>query len=249
VSEALVPVPGSDVRPGSGQMFDRIARRYDLLNRLMSFGVDKRWRKKTVAALALPASEPSRVLDLATGTGDLAIDIARRHPAATVVGLDPSVGMLDVGRVKLAERGLDGRIELVEGDAQRLPYPDASFDGTTIAFGIRNVPDRGAALREMARVVRPGGRVCILELSEPRGGVIGPLARFHVHVVVPRMGALLSGAKEYRYLQSSIEAFPPAPEFVALMRQSGLDIVEVRPLTFGVCHLYVGTPRAGGVAS
>src|SRR5688572_32427605 len=123
-------------------MFDRIARRYDLLNRLMSFGVDRRWRKKTVAALALPASEPSRVLDLATGTGDLAIDIARRHPAATVVGLDPSVGMLEVGRRKLIERGLDGRVEMVVGDAQQLPYPGASFDGATIAFGIRNVPDR-----------------------------------------------------------------------------------------------------------
>jgi demethylmenaquinone methyltransferase / 2-methoxy-6-polyprenyl-1,4-benzoquinol methylase len=234
----------AEVRPGSGQMFDRIAHRYDLLNRLMSFGVDRRWRKRTVAALNLPGG-PSRVLDLATGTGDLALDIARRHPRATVVGVDPSVGMLEVGQHKVAARGLDRRVQLVVGDAQELEFPDDSFDGATIAFGIRNVPNRSAALREMARVVKPGGRVCILELSEPRGGVIAPLARFHVHVVVPRMGALLSGAREYRYLQASIEGFPPADEFAALMEKSGLDIVEVRPLTFGVCHLYVATPRAG----
>ena len=229
-------------RPGSGQMFDRIARRYDLLNRLMSFGVDRRWRKRTVAALALTG--PARVLDVATGTGDLAIDIARRHRDATVVGVDPSVGMLEVGRRKIAARGLADRIELVEGDAQALAFPDDHFAGATIAFGIRNVPDRAAGLREMARVVRPGGRVCVLELGEPRGGVMAPLARFHVHVVVPRLGALLSGAREYRYLQSSIAAFPPAEEFAALMASCGLDIVEVRPLTFGVCHLYVGAVRA-----
>jgi ubiquinone/menaquinone biosynthesis methyltransferase len=152
-------VATGEVRPGSGQMFDRIARRYDLLNRLMSFGVDKRWRKRTVAALQLPVDGPSRVLDLATGTGDLAIDIARRHRGAHVIGSDPSVGMLDVGRHKIIDRRLEGRVELEVGDAQQLRFEDDSFDGCTIAFGIRNVPDRAAALREMARVVRPGGWV------------------------------------------------------------------------------------------
>jgi demethylmenaquinone methyltransferase/2-methoxy-6-polyprenyl-1,4-benzoquinol methylase len=237
----------SDVRPGSGQMFDRIARRYDLLNRVMSFGIDKRWRKKTVAALAL-GDRPATVLDLATGTGDLAVDIARRHPKTRVIGVDPSVGMLEVGRKKVADLGLADRIDLRVGDAQALELATDSVDGATIAFGIRNVPDRALGLREMARVVRPGGRVCILELSEPRGGLMAPLARFHVHVVVPRLGALLSGAREYRYLQSSIAAFPPADQFATLMEESGLDIVEVVPLTFGVCHLYVGTPRPGAGA-
>ncbi len=250
---AVVPssaVTTEPVKAGSGAMFDRIARRYDLLNRVMSFGVDRRWRKRTVNALALPGGEPCRVLDVATGTGDLAIDVARRHAGAEIIGVDPSRKMIDVGRGKLAARGLDARVTLEEGDAQALRHSDASFDGVCIAFGIRNVPDRGRGLAEMARVCKPGGRVAILELGEPHKGVIAPLARFHIRHVVPRLGAWLSGAKEYRYLQSSIAAFPPPEEFAALMQASGLHVLEVVPLTFGVCTLYVGTPAAlGGGAS
>lgn len=227
-------------RPGSGAMFDKIARRYDLLNRLMSFGVDKRWRKRTVKACALPGTDACRVLDVATGTGDLAIDIARRHPGATVVGVDPSAQMIAVGDKKVTK--FDGRVTLQLGDAQALAFDDDSFDAVTIAFGIRNVPDRALGLREMARVCKPGGRVAILELGEPQKGVIAPLARFHIRQVVPRVGALLSGAKEYRYLQSSIAAFPPPDEFAALMTANGLAVLEVVPLTFGVCNLYVGRP-------
>jgi demethylmenaquinone methyltransferase/2-methoxy-6-polyprenyl-1,4-benzoquinol methylase len=227
------------VSMGSGAMFDNIAGRYDLLNRLISFGVDQRWRRKTVAALELRAG--ARALDLATGTADLAVRIAVTHADATVVGLDPSSGMLDVGRTKVARAGLDGRIELVVGDAQALPFDDASFDGITIAFGIRNVPDRLKALREMARVVKPGGRVAVLELSEPRSGILGPLARFHVHHVVPFVGGLISGSREYRYLQTSIAQFPPPDQFAATMREAGLEVLRVEPLTFGVCTLYVAT--------
>ena len=226
--------------PGSGAMFDNIARRYDLLNRVMSFGVDRRWRKKTVRALALPGDGPGRVLDVATGTGDLAIDVARMHPGAEIIGVDPSTKMIEVGRKKLVARDLADRVRLDEGDAQALPYDDDSFDGVCIAFGIRNVPDRARGLREMARVCRPGGRIAILELGEPKKGVIAPLARFHIRHVVPRLGAWLSGAKEYRYLQTSIAAFPPPDEFAALMKVSGIDVIEVVPLTFGVCNLYVG---------
>ncbi|RLB55505.1 MAG: bifunctional demethylmenaquinone methyltransferase/2-methoxy-6-polyprenyl-1,4-benzoquinol methylase UbiE [Deltaproteobacteria bacterium] len=229
------------VRGGSGAMFDRIARRYDLLNRVVSFGIDQRWRKKAVRALALPRG--ARVLDLATGTADLALRIARTHPDAHVVGVDPSRGMLDVGQAKIAAANLSGRIELVEGDAEKLPFEDDCFDGVTIAFGIRNVPDRGAALREMARVTKPGGRVVVLELSEPKSGIFGPLARFHIHTVVPRVGALLSGAREYLYLQESIAAFPPPAEFAELAEASELDVLTVRPLTFGVSCLYVAEPR------
>ncbi len=225
-------------RGGSGEMFDNIADRYDLLNRVLSLGIDQRWRRRTIAALELGSD--ARVLDLATGTGDLALMIARRSPTAQVVGLDPSAGMLKVARDKVAAKGLEQRIELVLGDAERLPFEAESFDAVTIAFGIRNVPDRAAALREMRRVLRPGRKAAILELGEPRGGLLGPLARFHVHTVVPWLGALLSGAREYRYLQQSIAAFPPPEQFAALMQQSGFSEVRVHPLHFGVCHLYVG---------
>jgi demethylmenaquinone methyltransferase/2-methoxy-6-polyprenyl-1,4-benzoquinol methylase len=225
---------------GSGEMFDKIAARYDAMNRVLSFGLDRGWRKRTVRALALGAKP--RVLDLATGTGDLAIDIARRHPDAQVIGLDPSREMLAVAEQKIAKRQLASRVTLVHGDAQSLPYGDAELDATTIAFGIRNVPDRPKALREMARVVKPGGRVAILELGEPRRGVMSAAARFHTHHVVPRLGALLSGAREYRYLQRSIAAFPPSEEFAQIMEGAGLHVLEVVPLTFGVCTLYVATP-------
>lgn len=230
----------TEVRQGSGQMFDAIAERYDLLNRIISLGIDQRWRRLTVAALEL--KERPRVLDLATGTADLALRIAQTHPDAQVIGLDPSVNMLSIGRDKARREEIDDRVKLVEGDAQALPFDDDRFDGVTIAFGIRNVPDRGKALAEMARVTRPGGRVAILELSEPRSGVLGPLARFHVHHVVPTIGGLISGKKEYRYLQKSIADFPPPEAFAELMRESGLEVLEVTPLTFGVCTLYVGTP-------
>ena len=226
---------------GSGAMFDRIAGRYDAMNRVLSLGLDRGWRRRTVRALQL--GERPRVLDLATGTGDLAVEIARMHPGATVIGLDPSMAMLAIAERKIARRGLADRVTLVRGDAQYLPYRNCEMDAATIAFGIRNVPDRPAALREMARVVRPGGRVAVLELGEPRRGLLARVARFHTRHVVPRLGALLSGAREYRYLQCSIAAFPAAAEFAAVMEQAGLHVVDVAPMTFGVCTLYVATPR------
>lgn len=230
---------------GSGSMFDAIAERYDLLNRLMSLGVDQSWRRQTVAALDL--SQGARVLDVATGTGDLALMIALENPGVTVVGLDPSERMLAIGRNKVHHACLTGRVELVPGDAQELPFDTAHFDGVSIAFGIRNVADRDCALREMARVTRAGGRVAVLELSEPdRSSLMGSLARFHVHTVVPWLGALISGAREYAYLQRSIERFPPSATFAEQMQEAGLSVLEVRPLCFGVCHLYVATPEARG---
>jgi demethylmenaquinone methyltransferase/2-methoxy-6-polyprenyl-1,4-benzoquinol methylase len=226
---------------GSGAMFDAIAPRYDLVNRVISLGIDQSWRKKTVRSLELGTG--ARVLDVATGTADLALMIAETEPSASIVGLDPSAGMLAVGKDKVEQRGLGARIRLVEGSAESLPFDDGSFDGTCIAFGIRNVPDRARALAEMARVTKKGGRVSILELSEPRKGPLARLARFHVHTLVPRVGAFLSRAPEYRYLEQSIAAFPPADEFGALMDRSGLSVREIVPLTFGVCHLYVAEPR------
>ena len=226
---------------GSGAMFDRIAPRYDFLNRVLSLGIDQSWRTRAARALALPLDRPSRVLDLATGTADLAIRIATLHPLATVVGTDPSREMLARGVEKVRTRALHDRVTLGAGDAQSVQEPDASFDGACIAFGIRNVPDRALALREMRRVVSPGGRVVVLELGEPNVGIVGPLARFHVRVLVPRIGALISGAREYRYLQTSIAAFPEPADFEAMMRDAGLAEVTHTPLTFGACTLYIGS--------
>jgi demethylmenaquinone methyltransferase/2-methoxy-6-polyprenyl-1,4-benzoquinol methylase len=238
-------VPASESappRPGSGEFFDTIADRYDLLNRILSLGFDLRWRAHAVRTLAL---EPGRcVLDLATGTADLAIACALACPGIEVLGLDLSPRMLEIGARKVARRRLQSRIRLELGDAQRLDrLPDASFDAVTMAFGIRNLPDREAALREMRRVAKPGAPIAILELSEPRGGLFAPLARSHIHVLVPWVGGLLSGAEAYRYLQRSIAAFPPPEAIVAAMRKAGIEHPRAEPLTFGVCHLYVG--RAG----
>jgi len=230
-------------RGGSGAMFDEIAHRYDLLNRILSFGTDQGWRRATIAALG--AGPGMRFLDLATGTGDLALRLLRTHPDTTVVGLDPSARMLERARRKAELAGASKLVEWVIGDAEALPFDDASFDGVCMAFGIRNVPDRPRALREMARVTRAGGRVAILELSDPDSGWLRSLARLHVHRVVPRLGGWLSGAREYRYLAESIAAFPPPAEFASSMGEAGLTVQQVRRLTFGAAHLYVA--RSGGL--
>lgn len=222
------------VTPGSGAMFDRIAPRYDLLNRCMSLGLDRRWRRRLVSAVV--SGPDGHFLDLATGTGDVAILLARAAPGARVRGLDPSEGMLALGRAKVLSAGLAERVTLVAGEATRLPFESGAFDGVTMAFGIRNVADRPAALREMVRVTRPGGTIAILELGEPSN----PLARWHVHHVVPRLGAWLSGAGEYGYLQRSIEAFPLPEHFVAILRACGVVDPRVLSLTLGTAHLYTG---------
>lgn len=221
---------------GSGAMFDRIAGKYDRLNRIISLGMDRGWRDRLVRALQLPKS--ARVLDVATGTADVAIAIADMHGDAEVIGLDPSSNMLEVGRTKIGSYG--DRIRLVEGDAQALPFPDGHFDGACISFGIRNVPDRAKGLAEMRRVVKPGGRVVVLELGEPKGGPMAFFARLHVHHIVPRLGAYLSRAPEYRYLQKSIAAFPQPEEFAAMMGDAGLAEVTIERLAFGAAHIYCG---------
>ena len=233
--------PDGAPKAGSGRMFDAIADKYDLVNRVISLGMDQSWRRRAVRSLG--AGDGATILDLATGTADLAILIAAMVPGAKIIGVDPSSGMLAIGKKKVLAGGLADRIDLREGDAQALDLPDRSVDGVTMAFGIRNVPDRPRALREMARVTKPGARIAILELSEPREGPMGALARFYVHGIVPRVGGALSGKREYRYLQESIAAFPPPAEFAATMRASGLDMIETVPLLFGAAVLFVATPR------
>jgi demethylmenaquinone methyltransferase/2-methoxy-6-polyprenyl-1,4-benzoquinol methylase len=220
-------------------MFDRIAPRYDLLNRLMSLGLDGAWRRRLVRALGLRAG--ARVLDVATGTGDVAVTIAKLAPGALITGLDPSARMLRIAREKLAAAG--AHFEGVAGSAEALPFADGAFDACSMAFGIRNVADRPRALAELARVTRPGGSIGILELGEPRSGLLAPLARLHIHQVVPRLGAWLSGAREYRYLEQSIAAFPAPDEFVALLERAGLARARAEPLGFGAVSLFVAESR------
>lgn len=222
-------------RAGSGEMFDAIAVRYDLLNRILSLGLDRGWRRAAVDSLSLVNG--AALLDLACGTGDVALEAARRVPGVRITGVDPSGKMLAIARDKARRAGLE-TIEFAPGSAEQLPFDDAAFDAATMAFGIRNVPDRPTALRELRRVLRPGGRLAILELVEPRGPILGRAARFHVQQIVPRLGALLSGAREYRYLRESIEAFPPPEVFAGLLENAGFAEVSAQPLTFGSCCLF-----------
>lgn len=221
---------------GSGQMFDRIAARYDLLNRLMSFGLDIWWRRQLVRRL--PRQAGAHILDVATGTADLALAIAKAHTSANITGVDPSDAMRAIGTKKIRKHALEKRIQLHFGDAQALPFADASFDAATISFGIRNVPDRLQGLREMRRVVKPGGQILVLELAEPKQGILGPLVRWYIHKFVPTLGAFLSGVQEYRYLQRSIAAFPAPEAFVQLCHQADLKHVQYTRLSFGAVSLF-----------
>ncbi len=221
-------------------MFDAIAGRYDFLNHVLSAGIDRRWRRRAVQALQLRGTDV--VLDLCTGTGDLAIATVGAQPgAARVIGVDFSSAMLAVGRAKLQQSRLDSRIALVRGDATRIPIADRSVDAATIAFGIRNVNDVAGTCREMARVVRPGGRCAILEFAVPEIPVLGPAYLWYLHRLLPRIGRVLSGSDEaYGYLSASIDAFATPAELVKTLQQSGFEDISAIPLTIGSVRLYTG---------
>jgi demethylmenaquinone methyltransferase / 2-methoxy-6-polyprenyl-1,4-benzoquinol methylase len=236
VQGEAAPVPGRPQQAAVRSMFDRIAPRYDLLNRLLSAGIDVRWRRAAADWLELGPS--SRVLDLCTGTADLLIEVLGRDPSHRGVGVDLSSGMLVRGARKLAARGLAARGALASGDAERLPLLSGLFDGALVAFGIRNVGDRPKALRELRRVLKPGGRLVVLEFSMPRG-VVGMLYRFYFGQVLPRVGSLVSGdGAAYSYLPASVAVFPEPPAFGALLEQAGFGRVRFRALTAGIAHLY-----------
>ncbi len=216
-------------------MFDDIAPRYDFLNHLLSAGIDRRWRRRAIRSLALTGRE--RVLDLCTGTGDLAI-AAHRAGARHVLGVDFSPAMLRLGRAKLRRRGLDSRIALVRADASRVPVASASVDAVTIAFGIRNVEDRRAACGEALRVLKPGGRLAILEFAMPTAPLFRRLYLSYFRHVLPRIGRWVSGhATAYAYLPASVDAFQPGP-FMELLHESGFADVRADPMTFSSVFLY-----------
>jgi demethylmenaquinone methyltransferase/2-methoxy-6-polyprenyl-1,4-benzoquinol methylase len=224
-------------------MFDAIAPRYDLLNRLLSAGIDRWWRRRAIRALALTGRE--RVLDLCTGTADLALTAARARPgAARAVGVDFAGAMLALGADKIRRAGLGHRVDLVRGDATEIPLRDASVDAVTVAFGIRNVERTEAACDEMRRVLVPGGRVAILEFAVPTTPGVRALYLWYFNRVLPRIGRVVSRhSAAYSYLPASVGAFASPDQFVTILERHGFVDVSASRLTFGIVMLYTARRR------
>ncbi len=219
------------------EMFDAIAPAYDFMNRAMTFGIDRLWRRRAVRLMRdIPHGY---VLDIATGTGDLAILMAERLDGSHVTGVDLSEGMIEIGRRKVAERGLDGRISLTTGDCLALPFPDNTFDCITCAYGVRNFENLAAGYKEMERVLRPGGLLVVLELSTPPSPVVKPFYNLYTRFLIPTVGRMVSkDTRAYSYLPESIAAVPQREEMCRVMRDAGLTDCRYFPLTFGTCTIY-----------
>ena len=220
-------------------MFDAIAPRYDLLNHLLSAGIDRRWRRRAIQTLQLSGRET--LIDVCTGTADIAL---AAHSAARIVGVDFAGAMLGIGLQKVRRAGEDRRIALLRGDALRLPIADASADAVTIGFGIRNVQSPEVGCAEMARVLKRGGRLAILEFGMPRVPGVRSLYEWYFNRVLPFIGRRISGhGGAYSYLPASVGSFPPPAEFVTILRQAGFGDVRAVPLTFGIVYLYTAVKR------
>jgi demethylmenaquinone methyltransferase/2-methoxy-6-polyprenyl-1,4-benzoquinol methylase len=225
-----------------GQVFACIAPRYDLMNRLMTGGRDQAWRRRVARLAALPAG--GCVLDVATGTGDIALALAQQYPDAQVVGVDFSLAMMQTGQHKFVTEGFEDRITLATSDALRLPFPDGSFDAATTGFALRNVTDIPRAFAEMWRVVRPGGRVVSLEISRPTLPVFRTLFNFYFYRLVPWLGGLISGQREaYAYLPNSLTDFLTPEEVKAVMEGVGWQQVRYWRLMLGTVAIHVGVKR------
>jgi len=219
-------------------MFDRIAGYYDSTNRVLTFGLDDFWRRRAVARLS---PGPDLVyLDIGAGTGDIAIEILRQAPGSKVIGIDPSEGMLQLGREKIERKGISQFITLEVGDVLDLKYRDNSFDGAITSFCIRNVTDRKRGIEEICRVVRPGGKLVILELTQPTGFIMGPLFRLYANVVMPFITRIMSSVSAYRYLTASMADFPRPETVLALMRDAGLVNRRYAHMTGGIVTLFEG---------
>ena len=245
------PYPGTQHIPAEQhirvvkEIFSTVTGRYDFLTHLLSFWRDVSWRR--FASKKIRRGRTRRLLDVATGSADLAIEMALRNPGCSVVALDFMAEMMGLGLGKVRKRGLLGRVRLVRGDALDMPFPSGTFDAASIAFGIRNIPDKMKALREMVRVVAPGGRVLVLEMTRPGHGFFGRLYSFYLQKIMPLAARVLSpNPAAYRYLADSILHFPPPSSFVDMMKTAGLSSVETYSLTLGITHLFVGVKQVQG---
>ena len=239
--DRIVPFKDSELgkKQQVAEMFDKIAFRYDFLNRLLSGGSDIYWRRQAIRELR--ALQPQTILDVATGTGDMAIMMARYLPQSQLTGVDISSGMLEIGRRKVTSLRLDSRIILQTGDSEALPFPDHHFDAITVAFGVRNFEHLEHGLREMRRVLKPGGKLVVLEFSKPRTPGITQIYNLYLRLVAPAIGRLVSNNRDaYRYLNNSVRAFPEGNDFLQILDTCGYVRTRLRRLSLGICTLYIG---------
>ncbi len=221
------------------EMFDNVSGNYDFLNRLLTFGIDMKWRRLVVKTVA--KNNPKHLLDIATGTGDFVIMLSKLN-AEKIVGLDISRGMLDIGIDKVKKKKLEGLIDMVQGDSEQLPFENASFDAITVGFGVRNFENLDKGLQEIYRVLRPGGILVILETSQPEGFLMKPLFKFYSKYIIPTIGKLFSKDKRaYDYLPESAAAFPYGERFNNILQKNGFINTTNKPLTFGIASMYTAT--------
>jgi len=243
--DKVVPFKDSELskKQQVAAMFDKIAFRYDFLNRFLSGGIDIYWRRRAIRELS--SLQPREILDVATGTADMAIFMTRYLHPEKITGIDISKVMLDIGRQKIARHKLEGRIVLQEGDSENIQAPDNTFDAITVAFGVRNFENLEKGLKEMRRVLRPGGRLVILEFSHPKTAGIRQLYNFYLNLVAPRIGKIVSRSGEaYQYLNDSVKAFPEGKALVRILENAGYTNTRLKRLSLGICSIYIGEKQA-----
>ena len=225
-------------------MFDRVANRYDVMNRLLSAGIDIKWRKKAI--LQLKNDKPKQILDVATGTCDMAIISYRLLRPEKITGIDISGEMLKVGRKKIEKEGLTSVIELQTGDSETINFADNSFDAVTVAFGVRNFENLESGLKEMLRVLKPGGKLIVLEFSRPRTKIFRSLYNLYMSIVAPEVARWISrNKKAYQYLNQSANLFPERQNFVDILNRTGYSNTSFKPLSAGICCIYIGEKLVG----
>ena len=224
-------------------MFNKIARHYDFLNHFLSGGVDRYWRR--MAIRELEPIKPKSILDVATGTADLPLMMVKRLQPEKIVGIDISKGMLELGKLKIAKLRLNHLITLREGDSEAINFPGASFEAVTVAFGVRNFQNLEKGLAEMCRVLKPGGKMMILEFSKPRKGPFLPLYKIYLRYIAPRIGKMVSGNLDaYQYLNDSVNAFPEGDVFTGILKKAGFINTYSKKLSLGICTIYCGTKES-----